>query len=367
MFFPPGPAYAESPPYNIMETVALVTEYYQLLQAMRYIGSDAIVYPPHDVNITLCETLGLTSLAINTLMLLPYIIPSSDPNSTLVPSDPDSHPGYHFPSRTILWRNGHFPDYRNDQTLWATRDSLHRREIDFPQLTVYETAMSTYTAIPKSAIPLSILPSRKPGLAIILDTSDGRLTVLDTQSFGSADPLIRNLDWENIPTQYRVGTYYYGYEVFARSAKEFLRELTISTALLWTGYLPGSVRTDAQYTPEVSPPKWEDWISDLYREYGWPSEEEISDRCYKHYHKSKEEGKLCEVEIARRCLMGRGFDVAMKEMRKKVEARYMRDWYYPVPRDTEVIKKLKEKGRLTAEQIAFAESDEPPIVRGLEG
>jgi hypothetical protein len=90
--------------------------------------------------------------------------------------------------------------------------------------------MIEYDALPKSDLPLSFLPGRKYGLCLVLDTADGRLVVLDSQGFGNSDPFIKNLDWEHIPTEYRIGTEVHGYEVFARLAIDFLKELIVRTA-----------------------------------------------------------------------------------------------------------------------------------------
>lgn len=63
--------------------MALVTAWYELLQDMRYLGSDMIAYPPHTgqnaVNISLAETiLGLDEKVVGTLLALPHIIPHED-------------------------------------------------------------------------------------------------------------------------------------------------------------------------------------------------------------------------------------------------------------------------------------------------
>jgi hypothetical protein len=378
IFFPPGPEYA-SQPYNVTETVSLITEYYRLLQDLRYLGSDSIAYPPHlgsrAINLTLCHQLGLHPSAIETLLQLPYITPHEDHlNASSGPHNPqeleelhegeeDWYPGWMTASRDILWHNGHFLDYRNDSHLWVSRDPLHRWRIDFSPSVSFHNAMIEYDALPKSAIPLSFLPGRKYGLSLVLDTSDGRMVVLDTQGGGISDPFLGNFGRANVPRKYRVRRNYYGYKVFARLGNEFLKDLIINTARLDRGYVPGSVRTDEKYTPELCPPAWEQWVRDLYREYGWPQGNKLKDCRYGHL-RGKE--KKCKKNPLK-SFDGKGFDVAMRELRHKIEVQYMLDWYCPVPREQELIDKLKEWRKLTAEQIKFAESDKPRIVEKLEG
>jgi hypothetical protein len=58
----------------------------------------------------------------------------------------------------------------------------------------------------------------------------------------------------------------------------------------------------------------------------------------------------------------------MLSLRHNITVRYMPDWYCPVPRDPEIVSKLHNSyGKLTDEQVAYAESDEPVIPLNLEG
>jgi hypothetical protein len=265
-------------------------------------------------------------------------------------------------SRDVFWHNGHFLDYRNDVQLWRSRDPLQRLIIDStPWFSLHDAI--EYDALPKSALPLSFLHGRKYGLCIVLDTADGRLVVLDSQSFGNSDPFIKNFDWEHVPTEYRIPTKFYSYEVLGRLANDFLKELIVRTAQFDEGYIPGSVRTDQTYTPELSPPRWERWVRELYGNYGWPGGDKLKDCRYGHF---RGQAKSCEKDPLER-FNGTGFDVAMKELRHKIGVQYMPDWYCPVPREQEMINSLKRWGHLTEEQIEFAESDEPKIVEKLEG
>ncbi|KAE9366948.1 hypothetical protein N431DRAFT_487404 [Stipitochalara longipes BDJ] len=365
IFFPPSPEYATSPPYNATENVHLVTEYYRLLQDLRYLGRNSITYPPH-------------RLARHKSHSLPYVISHEDRiNITggylteaeltiLHESDEDWYLGWMTQERDIFWQNGHFLDYRNDAHLLASRDPLQRYYIGFSPAFSWYDAMIEYDAIPKSAIPLSFITGRKYGLSIVLDTANGRLVVLDAQGSGNRDPLILNQNWEKMPFEYRIGTKYYDNEVSARLANDFLKELIVHTVTLDFRYIPGSVRVDEFYTPELNPPRWERWIWDLYNEYGWPRGDALKDCRYGYFGFPWVEKKLCDADPLKE-LNGTGFDTAMRKLRHKIEVQYMPDWYCPVPREPELIDALKNYGALTEEQIAFAESDESKIVEKLEG
>jgi hypothetical protein len=57
----------------------------------------------------------------------------------------------------------------------------------------------------------------------------------------------------------------------------------VRTVTLDHGYIPGSVRMDETYTPELSPPRWESWVSDLYWNYGWPRGDILKDCRYGYF------------------------------------------------------------------------------------
>lgn len=386
IFFPPGPEYATSPPYNLTETVSLITEYYRLLQDLRYLGRDSIAYPPHTgphaINLTLCHEIGLSQSAIDTLQQLPYITPHEDRVNTagerlteaelavLHEADEDWYSGWMPQSRDIFWADGHFLDYRNDTHLLRSRDPLQRYYIGWsPVFSLYD-ALIAYNAIPKSAIPLSFIPGRKYGLSIVLDTADGRLVVLDTQGPGNRDPLILNQNWEKMPFEYRIGTKYYEYEVFARLGNEFLKELIVHTVTLDHGNVPGSVRMDQLQTPELDPPLWETWVADVYWEYGWPRGDILKHCRYDYFDLPWLEQETCDGDLLKG-FNGTGFDSAMRTLRHKIEVQYMRDWYRPVPRNPLTIDALVRWGTdevaLTEEQIAYAKSDEPNIMKERKG
>lgn len=370
-----------TPLYDVKETVGLVTAYYELLRDMRYLGKGSIAYPPHvgnkAINRTLAiDILGLDEQVYETLIQLPYVVPHEDKwdgekDRYLNDSElAEEHAleaswwgGWMDQRRTIFWRSGHFADYRQDAILWRSRDPLGRWEINFAQNTSFETAMMEYDILPKTAIPLSYIRYRRYGLALVLDTASNRIVVLDTQGFASKDPFFNRFESSKWPLHYKIaGTRFYGYEMHARLAPDLLREFIHLTSHLESGYIPGSVRNDEIYTPELSPPKWERWVKDLYREHGWPSAEPLEE-C--QFLSLRRPGHACDHDPMK-SFRASAFSKAMTNLRHDIEVKYLGDWYCPVPRKKEVIDKMKAFGALTEEQIEYAESDEPVIPLNLE-
>jgi hypothetical protein len=358
-----------------------VPQYYELLRDMRYLGRDSIAYPPHlgdkAINRTLAvDILGLDEQVYETLLQLPYVIPHEDKWDAEKgrylnnPELADIHAqesswweGWMGQRRTIFWGSGHFADYRQDHILWRSRDPLNRWQTRFSRNTSFETAMIEYDGLPKTAIPLSYIRYRRYGLALVLDTASNRIVVLDTQGFGSKDPFFNRFESSKWPLHYKLpGTKFYGYEMHARLAPDLLREFIHLTSHLESGYIPGSVRNDEIYTPELSPPKWERWVKDLYREYGWPSGEPLEE-C--QFLSLRQPTHKCDHDPMKN-FRASAFLEAMKDLRHDIEVKYLRDWYCPVPRKKEVIDKMKSLGALTDEQIEYAESDQPVIPLNLD-
>ncbi|PVH77876.1 hypothetical protein DL98DRAFT_590948 [Cadophora sp. DSE1049] len=361
-FFRSEPVYV-GPAYNVTETVELVTAYYELLQDMRYIGRDMIAYPPHT-----------GALAINQL---PYITPHEDRYNegndeylsepelrTLHANEPDWRDGWMGQNRNILWRNGHFVDYRNDANIRLARDPLQRWEITFMLGKTFEQAMLDPHPLPQSAIALSTIGARRYGLVLVLDTATNRIVVLDSQGNSrNNDPFFGRFKFDKLPSKYKIHkTRFYGEEdVHARHAPDLLRDFIHLTSHLESGYLPGSVRTDEDYTPELSPPKWEQWVQMLYRDYGWPTGEPLEECQYLSLRRNN----TCEHNPID-SFKAKPFDQAMSSLRHNITVRYMPDWYCPVPRREDVITHLKNNKALTEEQIGYAESDEPVIPLNLD-
>jgi hypothetical protein len=351
IFFPSKPEYILGPAYNVTETVELVTQWYELLREMHYLGKDSIAYPPHIdlhgesvVNVTLARQLGLDERVIETMLAMPYInLLGGSESAPEDKADLDWWPGWMGSDHDILWRSGHFVDYREDADIWQALDPLKRAgrsfaRGDMARMTVEKRAV----AVPKSALPLSAFRNQRYGLVLLLDVKSNRLLILDTQSGGvSSDMSLKQWEacdrtvWENIIP----GRFYGRKDICAaRHAPESFRELITKTAKLERGYVPGSIRSDPHYTPELSPPKWEDWVRDLYFEYGWPDRSVVFE---------------CQYPVAapgspnNGCSLGpfenfnaTYFDSRVAFLRHEITVRYMPDWCCPVPRDPKIVDRL---------------------------
>lgn len=391
-FFRPEITIAAGPPYDQDETVALVTQWYQLLQDMRYLGKEMVAYPPHTgenaINITLAENiLGLDEKVIETLLALPYVIPHEDRRDEKTGAYLDDaqvakahehsaewYQGWMGQDRDMLWRGGHFVDYRNDTNLWLSRDPLGRwrtmrmqtspaskvaaRESIETFAIPLERQMMFFGALPPTAIPLSTIGYPRYGLSLVLDTASNRILVLDSQTSKNGDPFFERFELDKIPSFYNIPkTKFYGKERDARLAPDLLRDFISQTAKL--SFVPGSVREDEHFTPELSPPLWETWVRDLYRAFGWPKPEPLEE-C--HWLQLQKPNNTCGHKPYAN-FKGPQFDRAMKELRHNITVRYMSDWYCPVPRESGFIAELKisHPTKLTEEQLVYAESDEPVI------
>ncbi|KAH8811297.1 hypothetical protein F5884DRAFT_781711 [Xylogone sp. PMI_703] len=359
------PPLPPAPPYNVNETVSLISKYYGLLRDMNYIAPQSITFAPeggHAINISLASRLGLDELVIETIQKMPYI---NSPTDILGSSN--GLDGWATGDRFVFWRDGRFVDYRKDDYLWWSRDPLSRER--FAQLqgkSFLEKAMLESEALPKSAIPLSIiLPNFDPyGIVLVLDTASNRIVVLDTQGSGCKyqDPFFNQFESDRFPRQYKVPGMFYGNDdCYGRLVPDLLRDFIISTASLQSGFVPGSVRPDPYYTPELSPPKWEGWVRNLYEKSGWPNRETMENHLFPNRNSTNTTSNpLVKFESS-------SFKQQMHELRHIISVRYLDSWYCPVPRNATFINLLEERGALTPEQIAYARSDEEVIPLNLEG
>lgn len=348
------------PPYSVTATVALVTKWYELLQDMKYLGPEAIAYPPHTgeqtVNVTLARYLGLDEQVVQTMQLMPYV-------------RKDAGGGWVQPKHDILWQDGHFVDFRLDTDIWLSRDPLRRinTQQDPIDSEIHHDTVLESTSMPSYAIPLSIIRPRqyvKYGLVIVLDTVSNSIVVLDTQSagWGNSDPFFEQFGWGKIPRKYRIPGSFYGStsDLYARKAPAFLRDMISKAIHLDAGFVPGSIRSDKQYTPELSPPQWETWIRDLYRQAGWNSTA-VNKLFFPDTNITKVENGLEDFSSYSLFLE------EMQETQHNISVKYLSDRYCPVPRVEKVYEDLMTLGKLTDEQYAYAKSDEPVIPLDLEG
>jgi hypothetical protein len=182
---------------------------------MRYLGPNAIAYPPHfgekAINVTLALQMGLDIRVIETMQQMPYI---------------DDTSGGWMLERDIVYREGRFVDYRNDEEIYLSRDPLgHWTICNAKQTTnTSEQAMIDYDGLfPKSALPLSIVRGGMWGTgdAIVLDTATNRIHVICTQGDNNRDPFFDKFDsWDTTPRKYKTNSLFYRPEIqFLRSAK----------------------------------------------------------------------------------------------------------------------------------------------------
>lgn len=336
------------PRYSTTETAALVTKWYELLRDMRYLGPDAIVYPPHvgdkAINLTLARQMGLDERVIETMQQMPYV---------------DDHTGGWMLDRDVLFRDGRFVDYRNDKDIYLSRDPLGHwdRYAQATSKTFEESMLDFEDLFPKSAIPLSIVRGGvwATGDAIVLDTATNRLHVMSTQGDGNRDPFFDEFRHLNaMPRAYKIKTPFYGPEIqYARPVNEALLDFIMSTAELKEEFVPGGPYLDSGYTPELCPPTWEGWIRDLYRRSGWPRRQTIEEFLFPEV-KGRVEDPFGDFKSS-------DFESQMRDLRHNITVRYMPDWYIPVPRNEEWVVELVEKGTLSDEQAEFARSDEAAI------
>jgi hypothetical protein len=100
---------------------------------MTYLGRDSISYPPHvdengesTINVTLARQFGLDERVIQTMLQMPYVnvwdnVTAADEHK----GDKNWGPGW-MKDRDILWRNGHFVNYRSDADISLVLDPLMR-------------------------------------------------------------------------------------------------------------------------------------------------------------------------------------------------------------------------------------------------
>ncbi|KAF8851552.1 hypothetical protein BDZ45DRAFT_144289 [Acephala macrosclerotiorum] len=355
LFFyePPLPI---TPPYNVVETVGLVTKWYELLRDMKYLGPDSIEYPPHvgdkAINVTLARQMGLSELVIETMQQMPYVNRNAE--------------GGWMGERDILYRDSRFVDYRKEEDIYLSRDPLGHWIIYNAKSTTdtFEEAMMYFDDLfPKSVIPISIVRGGMWGTgdAIVLDTSSNRFHVISTQGDGNRDYFFDQYDTrDSTPREYKIKTGFHGPEIqYARTIPVGLEDFIVKTAALDEGFVLGGVYTEKTYTPELCPPRWEGWVRDLYRKSGWPSVEAIRDYLFPR-NLTIPSPPFDEFGSSK-------FVEQMNELKHNISVKYMSDWYLPVPRAEESIQRLERDGDLTPEQVEYARSDEKEIPVNLKG
>jgi hypothetical protein len=343
------PPLLQAAPYNVTETVGLVTRYYELLVEMRYLATDSIAYPPHvgnkAINVTLARNMGLDERVIETMEQLPYL---------------NHNTGGWMEDRDIIFRDGRFVDYRKDRDIYMSRDPIAHWPVyneKHTKKTFEEDMMDWEDLYPKSALPLTMVRGGMYAIgdAIILDTATNRIHVISTQGDGNRDPFFKDGFGRNekIPKEYKIKTDFYGPRIsYARVSGDFLMDMLLKTAALEDEFLPGSPYLPTGYADELCPPKWYSWVRDLYYKHGWPSPSETREHLLPRngtYH-----NPLAYFRTA-------PFKKEMRELKHNINVRYMPDWVTPVPRQEEYIKWMEQNGDISEEQAAYARGTEEVI------
>jgi len=249
--------------------------------------------------------------------------------------------------------------------IWRSPDPLNRWRISYAKNISFEDAMMEFEGMPKSAIPLSIIKRRAYSLAIVLNTASNRILVLDTQGGKNSDTFFKQFTWDTIPRNFKLHGMWYGEKnQYAQLAPYFLRGIILKTAQMETGYLPGSVRTDEHYSPELSPPRWESWIRDLYFDSKWP--DFVHHRVEEFMFPSSNNTWIAADPFQKFREMAFHFDYMMKGVKHDILVKYLPDWYCPLPREEHYVSQLEAMGKLTPEQSDYARSDEEIITMNLK-
>lgn len=335
------------------DTVELVTRYYELLVKMRYLGPNSIAYAPHvgrkAINATLARAMGLDERVIETMEKMPYV-------------EPQEGLGGWMGDRDIVFRDGRFVDYRKDRDIYMSRDPLGHWPIyneKHTDKTFEEDMLDWEDLYPKSAFALTMVRGGMyaTGDAIVIDVESNRAHIICTQGDGNHDPFFTP-GWgynelHKIPRGYKIRTAFYGPEIqWARVARDFLTDLILKTASLEGEFVPGTPYQSGGYDKELCPPRWFDWVRDLYSKYGWPVASEM--REYLFSGNGTTHNPL-------ESFLAQDFENEMQELKHNISVRYMADWYTPVPRDEEYILWLEEMQYINANQTAFARSKEEAI------
>lgn len=114
------------------EIASLMTELYETLEAMRYIKTGAIAYPPHQhptINTTVTSMIGLSAEAVALLQMLPYVTSSRgwvfDAGGNPIVSAVN-YQGMGLSNEFVL--GSKFTDMRSDQMLRDSREPWYGKD-----------------------------------------------------------------------------------------------------------------------------------------------------------------------------------------------------------------------------------------------
>ncbi|RFU25799.1 hypothetical protein B7463_g10539, partial [Scytalidium lignicola] len=265
------------PSFNPHEIADLLSNYYQLLQRMRYIPASSIKYPPHSppINVSLAQSLGLEPQVIELLQLLPYVENTGSEDEFIM--------------------FGSFMDYRADGALELSRD---------PDYASPEGGFDDENGqyVQPWIIPLSECGNH--GSIIYLDTRNSEITMLWQAGGGdgSSDPFFYGKPAPaNKPLPHPVNRN--RIEHFpSRPATDFFADFT--NRLMTLEWIPDSkwMHMVVHYPESTDLKADEEWseLRTIFLEFGWPDNFDgpsFDDAMHRYYEFSKVRREMNDLEF----------------------------------------------------------------------
>ena len=226
-----------SPDSWLLETAAVMGQFYELFIKMRYLPSDSIAYPPHNsppIDSRLAHALGLSKPAIEFLQLLPYVT---------------GEVAWGGGGEQEFLLGGAFADFRDEDVLEQSRDPLYGS----PDESDWADGNGPYMR------PWYVAVNQlgNHGTVMVLDLKSRQLWMEDQEGGGTSDPGLQHVKdyrqvsknrnaFENVPSR-RVDVV----------LKDLMRRF-VELEWLPGGYYPGN----GDYTADT--------YKSLYLAHGWP-------------------------------------------------------------------------------------------------
>ena len=248
--------------FNGTEIASLMTEWYELLREMHYLGSDAIRYPPRvgadALNLTRAYELGFDDRAVDLAQRMPYIVDrdmwaqlgpgqyrSDEELEELIRNDTSRWLGYM--QEDHLWGEARFLDFAD----WDTVREMALYSVIWGD----EGGEEDSDRLPDWAFPLTAIGNHGP--TFVLDMKRNVIVVPETEMGDSSDPAFEHISAPLPPPG--APKYYYFLHLPARSAPVLLRGFI--NRLRTLEELPGGLdKSDAWYKS----------VRSLYETHGWP-------------------------------------------------------------------------------------------------
>ena len=248
--------------FNGTEVASLMTEWYELLQEMHYLGSDVIRYPPHVGNnalgLTRAHELGLGDRAIDFAQRMPYIV-DQVPWAHL---QPDQYRSDEELEELIRNDTNRWKGYMEDDHLWGEARFLDFADWDRVRDTAVfsiswgdEADVGDDDLVPDWVFPLTAIGNHGP--TFVLDMKRNVIVVPETEMGDSSDSVFQHITTPLPPPG--APKYYYFLHLPARAAPVLLRDFINKLRTLEE--LPGGL--------DKSDP-WYKSVRSLYEAHGWP-------------------------------------------------------------------------------------------------